>query len=74
MPYHEYVNIALGLASGRGGLAVIRRGPHAKVGASALFDARRFARKLEAAWKGMGQTWCRTAVADRGARTKEPRR
>ena len=68
----EYVNIALGFASGRDSLAAERSSLRAKVGESALFDARRFARDLEAAWRGMWQTWCRTAETDRNGRTTEP--
>ena len=59
----DYVDMALAAASARDALASTRAGLRAKVGQSPLFDAPRFARHLESAWRGMWREWCATARA-----------
>jgi predicted O-linked N-acetylglucosamine transferase (SPINDLY family) len=54
----DYVRKALQLAADREGLARLRAGLRARTASSPLFDARRFARDLEAAWRGMWAAWC----------------
>ncbi|MBP5998600.1 MAG: tetratricopeptide repeat protein [Azonexus sp.] len=53
-----YVQLALNFAADRPALAAMRAGLRARVAASALFDAPRYARNLEAAWRGMWAEWC----------------
>ncbi len=54
----EYVDIALAAASARDVLASTRAGLRARVGQSPLFDAPRFARHLETAWRSLWREWC----------------
>jgi predicted O-linked N-acetylglucosamine transferase (SPINDLY family) len=54
----EYLDIARRAASDRDALARTRAGLREHVGRSGLFDARRFARHLEGAWRGMWRQWC----------------
>ena len=53
-----YVQLALNFAADRPALAAMRAGLRARVAASALFDAPRYARALETAWHGMWAEWC----------------
>ena len=53
-----YVQLAVNIAADRAALAELRSGLRAGVAASALFDAGRHARALEAAWRGMWAEWC----------------
>lgn len=53
-----YVQLALRTAADRPALAALRAGLRAQVAASPLFDAARYARNLEAAWRGMWADWC----------------
>jgi predicted O-linked N-acetylglucosamine transferase (SPINDLY family) len=46
------------LASDLGALAALREGLRPRMLASPLFDAPRFARNLEGAFRGMWATWC----------------
>ncbi|MEN6584541.1 MAG: tetratricopeptide repeat protein [Sulfuricella sp.] len=55
----EYVHIALSRAADRTALAGTRAGLRSQVAESPLFDAPRFARNLEEAWRGMWQAWCK---------------
>jgi len=54
----DYVRIALRFAADQHGLARLREGLRAQVAESPLFDAQRFARSLEAGWRGMWTRWC----------------
>lgn len=53
-----YVQLALDTAADHHALAELRAGLRARVADSPLFDAARYARNLEAAWKGMWAEWC----------------
>jgi predicted O-linked N-acetylglucosamine transferase (SPINDLY family) len=54
----EYVRKAVDFAADRSRLAQLRASLRQQVAASPLFDAPRYARHLEAAWRGMWQQWC----------------
>ncbi len=54
----EYVRMAVAFAADRFGLGQLRASLRERLAASALFDAPRYARQLEAAWRGMWQQWC----------------
>jgi predicted O-linked N-acetylglucosamine transferase (SPINDLY family) len=56
----EYVELAVRAARDRPGLAALRTSLRDRVAASRLADAPRFARALEAAYRGMWQAWCTT--------------
>ncbi len=53
-----YVQLAQSTAADRHALAAMRAGLRARVAISPLFDAARYARNLEAAWRGMWAQWC----------------
>jgi predicted O-linked N-acetylglucosamine transferase (SPINDLY family) len=59
----EYVSIAVGLARDLPRLAELRRTLRPRMGDSALMDAGRFARDMEAAYRQMWRNWCATAQA-----------
>lgn len=54
----EYVNIAVQLANDLPRLAELRRTLRTRMEASALMDAPRFARQIEAAYRAMWRQWC----------------
>ena len=54
----DYVRVATDLCADRGRLAALRAGLRARMEASPLMDAPRFARNLENAYRGMWRTWC----------------
>lgn len=54
----EYIGRAIVLASDLPKLATLRAGLREQVGTSPLFDAPRFARNLEEAYRGMWRKWC----------------
>jgi protein O-GlcNAc transferase len=54
----EYVDIAAALAGDTARLAALRAGLRERMRASALMDAPRFTRNLEAAYRDMWRTWC----------------
>jgi predicted O-linked N-acetylglucosamine transferase (SPINDLY family) len=54
----QYVDIAAGLALDPARLASLRAGMRERLRASALMDAPRFTRNLEAAYRGMWRAWC----------------
>ena len=54
----EYVHIAVKLAEDRRRLSDLRAGLRARMEASPLMDAPRFARNLEAAYRGAWRRWC----------------
>lgn len=54
----EYIGRAIALASDLPKLATLRAGLREQVGTSPLFDAPRFARNLEEAYRGMWRKWC----------------
>jgi len=54
-----YVAVAAALARDLPRLAALRTGLRARMEASPLMDAPRFARNLEKAYRGMWQAWCR---------------
>jgi predicted O-linked N-acetylglucosamine transferase (SPINDLY family) len=54
----EYVAIARGLARDRDALAALRAGLRERVRASPLCDGAAFARRVEAAYRGMWRAWC----------------
>ena len=56
--HDDYVACAVRQASDCQALAALRASLRARVLASPLFDAQRFAVNLEAAWRGMWQAWC----------------
>ncbi|WP_153147780.1 tetratricopeptide repeat protein [Dechloromonas sp. H13] len=53
-----YVQLAVDAAADRQALAALRAGLRERVAASPLFDAARYARNLETAWRGMWTAWC----------------
>lgn len=53
-----YVRLAVDLARDTEGLAVLRRGLDERVAATPLFDAPRYARHLDAAFREMWRRWC----------------
>jgi predicted O-linked N-acetylglucosamine transferase (SPINDLY family) len=55
---NEYVALALAAAAAPDRLAATRAGLRAQVAPSPLFDAPRYARSLEKAWRGMWREWC----------------
>jgi protein O-GlcNAc transferase len=59
----QYVNVAVQLANDRSKLVELRASLRQRLGSSALMDAPRFARNLEAAYRQMWKSWC--ASADR---------
>jgi predicted O-linked N-acetylglucosamine transferase (SPINDLY family) len=54
----DYVRMAVAFAADQPRLAQLRAGLRQQVAASPLFDAPRYARHLEAAWRSMWQGWC----------------
>jgi len=54
----QYVQIAVDLAADLPRLAELRRTLRARIQASPLMDAPRFARDVEAAYRGMWRDWC----------------
>jgi protein O-GlcNAc transferase len=58
----EYVKIALDLASDLPRLAELRATMRARILASLLRDAPRFARNVEEAYRAMWKTWCEKQV------------
>ncbi len=54
----EFVSIAVGLAGNRDRLSGLRAGLRARMEASPLMDAPRFARNLEAAYRSVWRRWC----------------
>ena len=54
----EYVRIATGLAGDLPRLAALRATLRAKMEASVLMDAPRFARNIECAYRVMWRKWC----------------
>ncbi len=54
----EYIRLAVAWAEDRPMVAELRRALRARMEASPLMDAQRFARNIEAAYRGMWQTWC----------------
>jgi predicted O-linked N-acetylglucosamine transferase (SPINDLY family) len=54
----DYVKIAIDLAGDLPRLAELRRTLRSRMGASVLMDAPRFARNVEAAYRGMWRQWC----------------
>ena len=58
----EYVEIASALAADLPRLGGLRSGMRARMQASPLLDASRFARNIEAAYRAMWHEWCRTAI------------
>ena len=54
----DYVRISVGLASDPQALAAIRRAQRARMAASPLCDAPRFARRFEAALRAIWRDWC----------------
>jgi predicted O-linked N-acetylglucosamine transferase (SPINDLY family)/SAM-dependent methyltransferase len=68
----DYVARAVSHATDVPGLATLRAGLRQQVLDSPIFDALRFAFHLEAALRGMWQTWCagRTGVTKQGIETK----
>jgi len=61
----RYVEIALSLARDRARLAALRAGLRERLRASALLDARGFARQLEDAYRSMWKEWCATRARDK---------
>ena len=61
----EFVNIAVRLANDQRRLQTLRNGLRAKLRASPLMDAPRFARSLESAYRAMWRLWCAGAPAER---------
>jgi predicted O-linked N-acetylglucosamine transferase (SPINDLY family) len=60
----EYVTKAVALASQLKSLAALRSGLRARIQASPLSDARRFASELEAAYRHMWRRWCDRKIKD----------
>jgi protein O-GlcNAc transferase len=56
----EYVRAAVSLAQDRAHLARLRAGLRSRMEASAIMDAPRFARNMEAAFRTAWQKWCAT--------------
>jgi predicted O-linked N-acetylglucosamine transferase (SPINDLY family) len=56
----QFVRIARGLSNDLPRLAELRRTLRARMQASPLMDARRFARNIEAAYREMWRKWCAT--------------
>jgi len=54
----RYVEIAASLAGDAARIAALRAGMRERLRASALMDARRFTRNLEAAFRSMWKSWC----------------
>jgi len=54
----DYVALALAAGAAPDRLAATRAGLRAQVAQSALFDAARYARNLESAWREMWREWC----------------
>jgi predicted O-linked N-acetylglucosamine transferase (SPINDLY family) len=65
----DYVRIARELATDRDRLRALRAGLRARIEASPLMDAPRFARNLEAAYRGAWREWCTPVVKARTPRT-----
>jgi predicted O-linked N-acetylglucosamine transferase (SPINDLY family) len=55
---NTYVQLALRTAAEYRALAEMRAGLRARLADSALFDATRYTRNLETAWRGMWAEWC----------------
>jgi predicted O-linked N-acetylglucosamine transferase (SPINDLY family) len=58
----EFVSIAVGLSKDRDRLSDLRAGLRARMEASPLMDAPRFARNLEAAYRTIWRRWCAAAT------------
>lgn len=56
----QYVGIARALASDLAALKALRAGLRARVAASPLVDAERYARSVESAYRAAWQEWCRS--------------
>jgi predicted O-linked N-acetylglucosamine transferase (SPINDLY family) len=57
----RYLDIACDLAGDTGTLATLRTSMRARMSASPLMDAARFAHELEQAYRSMWRRWCETA-------------
>ena len=63
----DYVAKAVAHAADVPTLAALRAGLRQQVLASPVFDGARFARHLEAAWRGMWAQWCASGRDDQHA-------
>jgi predicted O-linked N-acetylglucosamine transferase (SPINDLY family) len=63
----QYVQIATDLANDLPRLAELRRTLRARMEASPLMDAPRFARNIEAAYRQMWRNWCEAGGNSHGA-------
>jgi predicted O-linked N-acetylglucosamine transferase (SPINDLY family) len=68
----QYVQIATDLANDLPRLAELRRTLRARMEASPLMDAPRFARNIEAAYRQMWRNWCEQLGTSRSPVTNEP--
>jgi predicted O-linked N-acetylglucosamine transferase (SPINDLY family) len=62
----RYLDIACDLAGDTGTLATLRTSMRARMSASPLMDAARFAHELEQAYRSMWRRWCETARSGSG--------
>jgi predicted O-linked N-acetylglucosamine transferase (SPINDLY family) len=68
----DFVRIAVDLARDLSRLAALRAGLRARLEASPLMDAPRFAANIENAYRQMWQAWCDAQEARRAARVSSP--